>query len=143
MAPGNITIAKEGFGLSIREVHALTLPHVKVTRKSLVPESRQLPAPSPVKKPYKKGPTPEDLSSIQDWLSEQITIRRGKEVQAAECYANYRTWCEEREIAPATFNRFGRTIRGEMKIDAAMKSGRVHYQGVAFKAMPLRVVASA
>ncbi len=141
--PKKITRVKEDFGRILSSPRMPVISAVKVTRKSLVPESRQLPAPAPAKKPYKKGPTPEDLSSIQDWLSERITIRRGKEVQAAECYANYRAWCEEREISPATFNRFGRTIRGEMKIDAAMKSGRVHYQGVAFKVTPLRVVANA
>jgi hypothetical protein len=144
MMPAIVTEKNEDFGTVRHTVRATILPAVKLARKPLVPEVRQLPAPDLARRiPKKVGPSPEDLASIQDWHAERVATRRGKGIQAADCYANYQAWCEERGIYPATFNRFGRTIRGELKIDAETKSGRVFYQGIAFKGTPLRVVARA
>jgi hypothetical protein len=104
------------------------------------PKSAALPMLVAVKKPYKKGASPGDLSSIQDWMEDIVVSRRGMEISAAEGYASYQRWCNENGIIPATNNRFGRTIKGELGIKSKQKNGRVQYQGVTFKAVQLRVV---
>jgi hypothetical protein len=104
------------------------------------PKLAALPPPMTIKKPYKKGASPEDLGSIRDWMDDLLVPRRGMEISAAESYESYQKWCKENGISPATNNRFGRTIKGELGIKSKQKNGRVQYQGLAFKSVQLRVV---
>jgi hypothetical protein len=86
------------------------------------------------------GPTDADLASIRDWLAVRTVSRRGVDIQAKDAYASYAAWCPEHSYKPVTIQRFGRVIRGEMKIKVVKKSNRTFYAGVAFKGANLRVV---
>jgi hypothetical protein len=86
------------------------------------------------------GPSEADLASIRDWLAARTVSRRGADIQAKDAYSSYAAFCPEHHYKPVTIQRFGRVIRGEMKIKVAKKSNRTFYAGIAFKGANLRVV---
>jgi len=96
------------------------------------PVMQALPAPEPAKKPERRPPG-EEVASIESWMAQCVITRRNHEIRAAECYASYTEWCTENGIQPASNNRFGRVLGGDLKVKRVEKGGRNYYQGIAFK----------
>ena len=124
-----------------------TVPAIAATRVNPVtyhhPAQKiaALPSPATVKRNMRRPPG-EEAASIEAWMKERTVVRsgRGYEIRACDCYASYVSWCEENGIQPASNNRFGRVLGGDMKVERIEKGGRNFYRGIAFKGANLRVV---